>query len=496
MDLSRRVEISFGDTLVRPSLRTVVGPTGTSTIEPRVMQVLLTLYDAEGAVLSRNDLLEQCWGGVVVGDDSINRTISEIRRVVRETGAQFEIETVPRVGYRFCELVSGASPSARTPSFLRRMDRRQMVVGGICVAAISAGGATFAARLSRASEVDALIERGRLAQATSGLNAHSEAEPFFRSAIEIDSERADAWGWLARVTEEPNKARESALKALSLDSHEPNAKVVLINQRQDLDDWAEWEDSLQEVLDYAPDNTLALATLSHFYQCVGRCKDNWEIGERCFKLEPFSPGSQHRRAYRHWIFGKLAQADKIIDQCLRLWPRHPYVWNARLLIYAFTDRAQAALSLIEDVESRPADLSAPSIDSWRAALLAINTRSSADIMNAVEVCTSAASLAPGLAVNAIMAFSYLGELDSAYRVADGLFVGRGTVVQQLRGEGIRDTYSEPGWGRTQALFIPATAAFRSDERFFGLCERMGHVSYWRKRGIWPDPFVRGSLNLS
>lgn len=93
-----------------------------------------------------------------------------------------------------------------------------------------------------------------------------------------------------------------------------------------------------------------------------------------------------------------------------------------------------------------------------------------------------------------MTFSYLGELDAAYRIADGLFKAQGNVVQQARGAGIRDLYSASAWGRTQFLFIPATTAFRADPRFAQLCEGIGHVAYWRKRDIWPDPFVRGAID--
>src|SRR3546814_6909845 len=88
-----------------------------------------------------------------------------------------------------------------------------------------------------------------------------------------------------------------------------------------------------------------------------------------------------------------------------LWPLRPEVWNARLLVYAFTERAPAALALLDDVASRPVDLTPPSIESWRAALNAFVTRSSADVARAVTTCTAAARLAPGLAANAIMAFS-------------------------------------------------------------------------------------------
>ncbi len=165
-----------------------------------------------------------------------------------------------------------------------------------------------------------------------------------------------------------------------------------------------------------------------------------------------------------------------------------------MLIYAFTERAPAALALLDDAASRPLNLTAPSAASWRAALTAIATRAPADIDRALRTCTATARLAPGLAANAVMVFSYLGLLDASYLVAEGLFESRGPVVQQFRTAGIRDVYSGSTWGRTQFLFIPATAPFRTDSRFPELCNRLGHVAYWTKRGVWPDRFVRGALN--
>ena len=38
--------------------------------------------------------------GTIVGDDAINRAIAEVRRLGHAVGADFEIETIPRVGYR------------------------------------------------------------------------------------------------------------------------------------------------------------------------------------------------------------------------------------------------------------------------------------------------------------------------------------------------------------------------------------------------------------
>ena len=79
-------------------------------LEPRVMQVLVALLRAEGQIVSRDELLETCWGGVVVGEDALNRVIGRLRRLAEGLGAGvFEVETVTKVGYR---LVTHAGPAA------------------------------------------------------------------------------------------------------------------------------------------------------------------------------------------------------------------------------------------------------------------------------------------------------------------------------------------------------------------------------------------------
>lgn len=493
VDLARRPDVAIGETRVRPSLRIVIGPAGTATVEPRVLQVLLALYDADGAVLSRDQLLATCWSGLVVGDDAINRTIAEIRRVIKQTGAGFEIETIPRVGYRFVDLSPAQETSGSGANSGFRIDRRHLVMSGVAGLAVLGAGSAALIYSRRDREIDALIERGRIAQASGLSDADQRAERLFREAIDKDPARADGWGWLARTVAEPEQARELALHALELDGKEPNARAVLAVQSRDLISWFEWENSLLEILEENPDNTLCLDYLSVFLQGMGRCSASWDVNERASSLEPFNPLNHQKRALKNWIFGHNGTADRIADQAIEIWPRNAYVWNARLITYAFTDRAPAALAMIEDKGNRPVNLTEPSVSSWLAALRAIASRSAQDIAGAIETCTETAMLAPGLAANAIMVFSYLGETDAAYRVAEGLFDRRGPIVQQFRGRGIRDMYSEKAWGNSQFVFTPAASNFRSDPRFTSLCERTGHMDYWEQRGVWPDEFVRGSL---
>ncbi len=85
-------------------------------IEPRIMQVLVALARRRGEVVSRSELIDACWGGRIVGEDAINRGIAGVRRLSEASGA-FQIETVPRVGYRLDD--RGASGPASLPMTVR-----------------------------------------------------------------------------------------------------------------------------------------------------------------------------------------------------------------------------------------------------------------------------------------------------------------------------------------------------------------------------------------
>jgi DNA-binding winged helix-turn-helix (wHTH) protein/tetratricopeptide (TPR) repeat protein len=70
-------------------------------VQPRVMQVLVALARAEGAVLTRDDLIGSCWAGAIVTDDALNRIVSQVRKLADGIGrGAFTVETVARVGYR------------------------------------------------------------------------------------------------------------------------------------------------------------------------------------------------------------------------------------------------------------------------------------------------------------------------------------------------------------------------------------------------------------
>ena len=75
-ELAARPDFTLGLAAVSPSSRTIAGPGGTADVEPRVMQVLVVLAEAAGQVVTRGTLFDRCWGGVYVGDDSLNRRLA------------------------------------------------------------------------------------------------------------------------------------------------------------------------------------------------------------------------------------------------------------------------------------------------------------------------------------------------------------------------------------------------------------------------------------
>lgn len=100
VNLARAQPFRLGSAEVRPATREVVaGGARPIVLEPRVMQVLVALARRRGEVVSRDELVESCWRGRVVGDDAINRCVAAIRKLALALD-NVAIETIARVGYR------------------------------------------------------------------------------------------------------------------------------------------------------------------------------------------------------------------------------------------------------------------------------------------------------------------------------------------------------------------------------------------------------------
>ncbi len=85
-------------------------------LEPKVMDVLLCLARHQGEVVSRDTLLNEVWGKVIVTDDAINRCISEVRTILGDTERQRNyIRTIPRRGYSLIVPIEPLFPGEPAP---------------------------------------------------------------------------------------------------------------------------------------------------------------------------------------------------------------------------------------------------------------------------------------------------------------------------------------------------------------------------------------------
>jgi DNA-binding winged helix-turn-helix (wHTH) protein/TolB-like protein len=122
VDLSIELPFSLGRARVDPSAREITIGRKSERMQPQTLKVLVALHDKRGQVVTREELVDRCWDGRIVGEDVINRCILLLRRFADESRG-FRIETVPRAGYRLIETATRTAPDRR----------RWLVTGSVAV---------------------------------------------------------------------------------------------------------------------------------------------------------------------------------------------------------------------------------------------------------------------------------------------------------------------------------------------------------------------------
>jgi len=236
-DLANIPDFRLGEVTVSPSRRLISGAGNSVELQPRVMQVLAVLAEHLGQVVSRDALFERCWGGVYVGDDSLNRVIAALRKLAAEVGSGFEIETIARTGYRLAASDSAVTARSSAISFNRRN-----FVGGASALAALAGVGAWASWKSRDDQLfEQFLREGDIALIGDDNFFRPEvALRSYRAAVRIQPNSAGALGRLALAQSyfsqvaDPQHSAEAAAntsktmqQALAIDPREPNALMAM-----------------------------------------------------------------------------------------------------------------------------------------------------------------------------------------------------------------------------------------------------------------------------
>jgi len=155
-------------------------------LTPKVFEMLLTLVESGGEVVSKDSLMKKVWPDTFVEEGNLTQNISLLRKALGEghSGLQY-IETVARRGYRFAAPVqdiwgshseaargNGVASGADVKERNSRSDvdrgsysrahpgglRRRIVVGSLVVLVFAAAGFFYFARANRSAENSNAIE--------------------------------------------------------------------------------------------------------------------------------------------------------------------------------------------------------------------------------------------------------------------------------------------------------------------------------------------------
>ena len=91
----------FGRFVLIPSERLLLSDGKSVALTGKAFDLLATLVRHAGHLLTKDELLEAVWPGVVVEEVNLSVNVSALRKVLGVPPQGEWIETVPRQGYRF-----------------------------------------------------------------------------------------------------------------------------------------------------------------------------------------------------------------------------------------------------------------------------------------------------------------------------------------------------------------------------------------------------------
>ena len=505
VDLANRSDFSAGPVRVSPATRIIRGPAGSANLEPIVMKVLLLLLDAQGAVVTRDELLANAWGGVFVGDDSLYRAVAQVRKALSEVAPVcFEVEAIPRTGYRLTGeiTVDGDSDETGREHSSRRLSRR-LVIGASAAAVVggAAGAGLWSMHFREERRFDDLFRRGEQGLEYGDLST-APAE-YLRRAVAIRPNDAAAQGLLAfafmvnadsvngKFASEVDDAQQAASASLRIDPNEPNARLALVELQRSTLDLAGTEDRIRQVLAAAPRNIFAMRQLWNLLQSTGRSREALALVRRAIAVKPLAAANNFPLAQLLWIVGRTAEADRVIDRAREFWPAHAVVRFARFTIFAFSGRPRAALAMLDNDQTRPQLFSPKSVALWRISLAALDEPSPTNVARVRAAFVDAVKADISMARQGVITLSALGQIDAAFEVANELFVFAARGADKAA-HGIREPRANSmAWRFTPWLFIPPVAPMRADPRFAALADGIGLTAYWHARNLKPDYQIYG-----
>ena len=496
--LAHELPFTLGNLRVHPSTRQVERGDHWETLEPRVMQLAVALARAEGRIVTRDELVDWCWDGRIVGEDAINRAISRLRQVAAEVGeGTFGVETITKVGYRLVSNTSVPPPPApdlARPARAETSRRTWLIAATAATATAVAAGLLWQRPWRHQPDPEAveLVRLGDLAQRASRPDQTRQSVTYFERAVRIDPNYADAWGMLAlsythglegfseaQLAGVPGRIRSAAARALDLDPDQPDAQLALACITPYFRNWARMEPELRRIHDRHPDHWLVNGRLAILYYQVGRLIDGARLHQSVIARDPMIPGPYAFAAMALSSAGRIQDADALLKDASDRWPANPFIWWARYEHLLFSGRPGSAAALVLDPEARPSGLKEADAQPYLILARAAERGQSADIDESIRFALRVANEDVRAIPDAAQILAMFGRLDVLFSSFERYFLNRGSF-------GTSSPIGPATRRYTDFLFSMPMAAARADPRYEELTRLIGLDDYWRGAGV-PAP---------
>lgn len=509
VELAHEPDLVLGRLTVSPSRRELVRDDGErEVIEHRVMQVLVALSRAKGDIVTRDELTMSCWDGRVVGEDSIHRVMSRLRKIASGIGAgSIEIETITKIGYRLTSNGGETKGHVRAVAGERmklvedlpaaRPTRRGLMLAGVAAGTLAAagGGALLYRRMARPSvrpEVQALVTQARQLKDMNTREAQYQAIGLLKRAVELAPNYADGWGLLGCAYAIPSHYREQAeaiglraraeaagRRSLELDPGNGYGELALSLALPFIGHWLERDRRLARALADWPDDEELLAFRAVTLIFVGRSRDALSFYARIRR--PFTPAVYTNYISALWNSGMVEETDRAMKDAAALYPTQVTIWMTRFNINMFSGNPAASIAMVQDAYGLPTGYDEESLVRLIAAARAIAGGDQSEVETVAGAQIQRAHESAFGAEHAMRVCCALGRLDDAYAIADAYYFARGFTVPDYPGSSF-----SPNQRQTRLLFEPVTRPMRADARFNRLVEEIGLDRYWIESGVQPD----------
>jgi len=492
--LAHELPFTIGGLRVHPSTSQVESNGRRETLEPRVMQVFVALGRARGGIVTRDELIDWCWEGRVVGEDAINRAISRLRQVAADIGGgTFGVETITKVGYRLVQESFDAQPAkAGGEETSKSFDRRHAVAAlGAAVVGTGVLGAVWLKPWRHRPDTEAveLVRLGDLAQRASRPDQTRQAVTYFERAVRVDPNYGAGWGALAlsythsldgfseaQLASLPGRIRSAASRALELDPDNADAQLALACIKPYFRNWSELEPELKRIRDQYPEHWLANGRLAILYYQVGRLIEGAELHLGVIGRDPTIPGPYAFAAMALSKSGRIQDADALLKEASDRWPANPFIWYARYDHLLFSGRPASATALIMDPEARPSGMNDSEVQPLLRLARAVESLRAADRDIAVRDQIDAAKVDVRSIAFAAPVFALLGRPDLTFASLDRYLLNRGMFGSPSPIGPYTRRY-------TDNLYGPAMQFLRNDPRLAELTKAIRLDAYWRRAGM-------------